>query len=148
MFRRVLNCVAIACAISILPHATGMLHADPEGDCRRECANYVCWAKQGASAGQVAFCSRYTDVFCRDLSDDYCNPDIGCGSGGCEDWLKDGGKLPVDLESCTPSNKCSLTCPNNLPGKYQPALGCASASCEFVKGQPQIYRSRCKNGSK
>lgn len=148
MFRRVLNSLAIACAISILPSATDVLHADPEGNCRRECANFACWAKQGATAGQVSFCSRYTDLFCRDLSDDYCHPDIGCGSGPCEDWLEDGKKKAIELQNCTPATKCSLTCPNSLPTKYQPALGCASADCKKIETEATIYRSRCKGGSK
>jgi hypothetical protein len=93
-----------------------VLHADPEGDCRRECAEYVCYARQGKAAGEVAFCFRFTDTFCHDESNDYCHPDMGCRSGPCEFFLEGGKKKVIQLQYCDPS-KCTLTCPNSLPQK-------------------------------
>ena len=97
MFRKILNCFAIACAVSTLPYAVGVLRADPEGNCRRQCANYKCFVTLSPTDGKIAACMDYTDVFCHDASDDYCHPDIGCFGGGCEPWLEDACPERVSL---------------------------------------------------
>ncbi len=56
MFRKILNCFAIACAVSTLPYAVGVLRADPEGNCRRQCANYKCFVTLSPTDGKIAAC--------------------------------------------------------------------------------------------